>query len=82
MFVFKKEFAAFRHRMNEYFEHAMSNDSRLNKKINALEDYLDVEYFEGGVQKPHYRKRRIVAKKRGRKPGSKNKVKNDTPAIS
>lgn len=37
-----------------------------NNKLQALEDYFDIEYFNGGVQKPHYRKRKKVVKKLGR----------------
>lgn len=40
----------------------------------ALEDYLYIEFFQGGKNKPHYRKRKVVTKKRGRPFGSKNKA--------
>lgn len=33
---------------------------------NALQDYLDIDYFNGEVYKPHYRKRKVVKKKLGR----------------
>jgi hypothetical protein len=36
------------------------------KRIRALEQYLDIEYFNGPKYKPHYRKRKTIIKKLGR----------------
>ena len=35
-------------------------------KIQALEDYLKVDYFSGERRKPHYRARKVIKKKVGR----------------
>lgn len=35
-------------------------------KVRALEEYLNIEFFNGASQKPHYRKLRVVKKKLGR----------------
>lgn len=35
-------------------------------RLKAIEDYLDVDFFHGDKSKPHYRKKRVVAKKLGR----------------
>lgn len=40
--------------------------SNLIKKQTAIEDYLDIEFFDGGSQKPHYRKKRVIKKPVGR----------------
>ena len=44
------------------------------KKLKTLEDYLDIEYFEGDKQKPHYRKRRVITKKLGRPRKAKKQI--------
>lgn len=38
----------------------------IEKKLKALEEYHDIEYFSGNKCKPHYRKRRVFTKKMGR----------------
>ena len=38
----------------------------LINKVGALEDHLNVDYFNGPKYAPHYRKKRVVAKKLGR----------------
>lgn len=43
-----------------------SRSARTRDKIEALEDYLGIEYFNGPKYKPHYRKRKVIAKKMGR----------------
>lgn len=40
--------------------------ARTQDKIEALEDYLGIEYFNGDKYKPHYRKRRVTKGKVGR----------------
>lgn len=35
-------------------------------KVRTLEEYLDIEFFNGPTQKPHYRKTRVITKKMGR----------------
>lgn len=48
----------------------------LERRITALEDYLEVEYFSGGKNKPHYRKVRKIAKKLGRPRKSKQNARH------
>jgi hypothetical protein len=39
---------------------------RTEDKIKAIEEYLDIEYFNGDKYKPHYRKRKTVKRPVGR----------------
>ena len=43
-----------------------SNTSFAHTKLAALEDYLDIQYFQGDKSKPHYRKRRTFKRPVGR----------------
>ena len=36
------------------------------KKLQALEDYLNIEFFHGDKSKPHYRKKRVIKRPVGR----------------
>ena len=49
----------------------------LINRLDAIEDYLNIDFFAGSTQKPHYRKRKIVVKKIGRP--RKNKTKKLSP---
>jgi hypothetical protein len=44
-----------------------TNDQyEIEKRIHAIQDYLDIEFFHGDKSKPHYRKKRVIVKKLGR----------------
>ena len=47
----------------------------------ALEDYLGIEFFHGDKMRPHYRKKKQIAKKVGRPKGVKNKKKKEPDVI-
>lgn len=38
----------------------------LMTRVHSLEEYLDIEFFNGPTQKAHYRKTRVITKKLGR----------------
>lgn len=52
--------------VEENQRYLLGGQTQDNRRLAALEDYLDIEYFHGTKYKPHYRKRKVVKKKLGR----------------
>jgi hypothetical protein len=44
----------------------MGRYTALRRKLEAMEDYHDIKFFDGEHNKPHYKRRRVVVKKLGR----------------
>lgn len=44
----------------------VSENTEIKTRLTALEEYLNIEFFNGPMQKPHYRKTRVITKKLGR----------------